>query len=83
MNKLSKLLPALALVLGAFAAVAFTSPDKPQPEYGLDGSNWINVENLQIGQDYLCNESEEVCTRTAPSITAPMVKEGTFEFLGQ
>jgi hypothetical protein len=81
MIKFLKLLPALALVLAATFAFAFSSPQPAAPEYGHDGNNWINVENLQIGDDYVCNESEEVCTRSAPSETAPMVKEGTFVVL--
>lgn len=83
MIKFLKLLPAIALVLAATFAFAFSSPQPFAPEYGQDGENWINVENLQIGDDYVCNESEEVCTRTAPSETAPMVKEGSFVFLGK
>ncbi|WP_339758470.1 DUF6520 family protein [Algoriphagus aquimarinus] len=83
MNKLIKSLPALALVLAATFAFAFSSPKVAAPEYGLDGSTWVNVENLEIGENYLCNESEQVCTRTAPSSSAPMVKEGTFEFIGE
>ena len=64
-------------------AMNFADPEVAAPEYGQNGSSWINVENLQIGEDYLCNDSDQVCTRSAPSATAPMVKEGTFEFLGE
>ncbi|MBN7817771.1 hypothetical protein [Algoriphagus pacificus] len=59
MNKLSKLLPALALVLGAFAAVAFTSPQPATGEYGLSGSVWYDVTGINPDEDtYVCNEDE-------------------------
>lgn len=82
MNTLIKKLPLLAFVLAAFAAVAFTPPHDPQPEYGLDGSIWRDATELEIDVNYQCNESEEVCTRSAPSEQAAPMKPGTFVFLG-
>lgn len=81
MEAITKRLPLLAFVLAAFAAVAFTGPQDHQPEYGLDESTWINVTALTPGVDYDCNlEEEEVCTRSAPNPSAPMVKPGIFVF---
>lgn len=81
MNKLMSKLPLLAFVLAAFAAVAFTGSKDLQPEYGLDGSSWINVTGLTPGVDYDCDlDNELVCTRTAPDPSAPMVKPGIFVF---
>lgn len=82
MNTLIKKLPLLAFVLAAFAAVAFTPPHDPQPEYGLDGSIWRDVTELEIDVNYQCNDSEQVCTRSAPSEQAAPMKPGTFVFLG-
>jgi hypothetical protein len=84
MNTLIKKLPLLAFVLAAFAALAFTSPVDTDPEYGFDGTDWQNVAELTIGVDYDCNlEPGQVCTRTAPSPAAPMVKPGIIEFLNK
>ena len=56
MNKLAKLLPALALVLGAFAAVAFTSPQSLTGEFGEENGIWYDVTNTDPGPDtYECN----------------------------
>jgi hypothetical protein len=82
MNKLLKLLPAFALVLAASFAFGFSSPTNG-PEYGLDGSQWKEVTGLIPGPDtYECNLSSQVCTRSAPNSTAPMVKQGVFIFNG-
>ena len=82
MNKLVKLLPVLALVMGAGFAMAFSGPQSG-PEYGLDGSVWRNVTGLIPGPTtYECNEADEVCTRTAPNETAPMEKDGIFVYNG-
>lgn len=82
MNKVKGALPIFAFLFAAFAAVAFTPPHDPQPEYGLDGSIWRDVTELEIDVNYQCNESEEVCTRSAPSEQAAPMKPGTFVFLG-
>lgn len=59
MNKLSKLLPAFAMVLGAFAAFAFTSPPSSTGEYGLAGGVWYDVTSTNPDEDtYVCDEDE-------------------------
>lgn len=79
MNKLSKLLPVLALALGAFGAVAFTPPSSQSAEYGYDGQSWINVTGLDPGPEtYQCDEDPQVCTRQAPNSSANPVKTGLF-----
>ncbi|WP_339880592.1 DUF6520 family protein [uncultured Algoriphagus sp.] len=79
MNKLAKLLPALAMVLGATFAFGF-SPATPQTsEYGLSGSNWINVTGLTPGPStYQCNSASQVCTRQTPNSSGNPVKSGIF-----
>tara|TARA_R110002020_G_scaffold131044_1_gene293029 strand:+ start:5399 stop:5647 length:249 start_codon:yes stop_codon:yes gene_type:complete len=78
MNTLIKRLPLFAFVLAAFAAFAFTSP--PPAEYGLSGTNWIDVTGLTPGlTTYQCNLDPQACTREAPSTSAPVVKTGIFK----
>ncbi|REG77515.1 hypothetical protein [Algoriphagus antarcticus] len=78
MNKLAGKLPIIAFVFAAFAAFAFTSP--PIPEYGLSGSNWIDVTGLTPGPTtYQCNLDPQACTREAPNTSAPVVKTGIFK----
>lgn len=78
MNKLLKLLPVFALVLAASFAFGFSSPVNG-PEYGLDGTEWVDVTGLLPGPStYLCNSAPEVCTRTAPDISAPQKRSGIF-----
>ena len=79
MNKLIDKLPLLAFVLAAVGTLAFTSPNDPGPEYGREGTIWIDVTPLTPGVDYDCNDAEQVCTRSAPDNNAPMVKEGIFD----
>lgn len=79
MNKLAKMLPVLALVLGATAAVAFTPASSQSSEHGFDGQNWINVTGLVPGPDtYQCDQNPQVCTRQAPNSSASPVKTGLF-----
>ncbi|MDF2159380.1 DUF6520 family protein [Algoriphagus sp. CAU 1675] len=59
MNRLIKLLPALALVLAAFAAFAFSSPQEEATEmYGFDGTHWYLIEG-QEGVTYLCDSDDQ------------------------
>ncbi|WP_026954990.1 hypothetical protein [Algoriphagus vanfongensis] len=79
MNKLSKLLPALALVLGATLAMAmnFANPMANQL-YAEDPENpgeFINVTTWQPGVDYDCDSSGD-CLYDAPNGT--VVQSGTF-----
>lgn len=82
MKNVKGILPIIAFVFSAFIAVAFSGPKDLQPEYGLDGSTWRNVQGLTPGVEYECNLApEQVCTRSAPNPSAPMVKPGIIEFL--
>ncbi|WP_339708310.1 DUF6520 family protein [Algoriphagus aquimarinus] len=77
MNKIAGKLPIIAFVFAAFAAFAFTSPQVS--EYGLSGSNWINVTGLTPGPTtYQCNSDPQACTRQEPNLSAPVVKTGIF-----
>ena len=79
MKRFLKVLPALAMALGAFGAVAFTTPTLQSSEHGYDGQNWLDVTGLPPGPDtYQCNTSTAVCTRQAPNPSAPAVKSGIF-----
>ena len=79
MNKLAKLLPALALVLAATFAFAFSPANTQTSEYGLDGETWINVTGLTPGPTtYQCNADPQACTRQAQNPSAPVVKTGIF-----
>jgi hypothetical protein len=84
MNTLMKRLPLLALVLAAFAAVAFTSP--MAPEYAQDPvtpSIWYDLTEVDPGPNtYDCNGEEIICTRNQAGTHGNMVKEGQFEKLG-
>ncbi len=61
MNKLSKLLPVLALVLGAFAAVAFSPKDLPMNVYGESAGLWYNVTGITPGPStYTCDQQVDV-----------------------
>lgn len=82
MNKLSKLLPALALVLGATLAMAmnFAEPlpnqvfakDPQNPSMFIDVTSWIP------GEDYDCNETGD-CLYDAPN--GNVIAQGTFVVL--
>lgn len=59
MNKLLNMLPLLAFVLAAFAAVAFTSPKSNSGEYGLSGTTWYDVTGINPDEDtYVCDIDE-------------------------
>ena len=72
MKRLTNLLPALALVLGAFAAVAFTSPKVTTGEYGQAGGIWYDVEGINPDEDtYVCNSSpSQDCLFEEPSTSS-------------
>ncbi|MBE9170946.1 hypothetical protein IQ238_26680 [Pleurocapsales cyanobacterium LEGE 06147] len=58
MNKLSKLLPALALVLGATLAFAFSSPPQGTLK-ALVNNQWVEISE---SEPYLCDEAQTSCT---------------------
>lgn len=80
MNKLIKSLPALAMVLAATFAFAFSSPSSP--EYAQDQVNpsiWYDLTNVTPGPTtYDCDEVDDTCTRALPNDSAPMIAEGEF-----
>ncbi|QYH38958.1 hypothetical protein GYM62_09195 [Algoriphagus sp. NBT04N3] len=82
MNKLVKLLPALALVLGAFVALAFNMPGEFDPEYAQDPDNpeiWYDLSTVTPGPNtYECDDVQDICTRVLPSSSAAMKTSGEF-----
>ncbi|HAS58282.1 MAG TPA: hypothetical protein DEQ87_17720 [Algoriphagus sp.] len=79
MNKLAKLLPALALVLGATLAMAmnFANP-QPMQVFAEDPENpgqFIDVTSLEPGVDYICDQTGD-CLYDAPN--GNVVQQGTF-----
>ncbi|MFL0682779.1 MAG: hypothetical protein ACJLTB_06025 [Algoriphagus aquaeductus] len=68
MNKFLKLLPALALVLAAAFAVAFSFPKTQTGMFGKDGTIWYDVTETEPDNDtYLCDQSDpEGCLYDAP-----------------
>lgn len=79
MFKFQKLLPALALVLGASMAMAmnFTNP-MPSQLFAEDPENpgeFINVTTWEPGVDYECDPSGD-CLYDAPN--GMVVQQGTF-----
>lgn len=79
MNKVKGALPIIAFVFAAFAAFAFTPAQAP--EYALINGQWTDISNLDPGTDYVCDESTEVCTRSAPNPSASPMKPGQFELI--
>lgn len=79
MSKLTKTLPALAMVLGATLAMAmnFANP-MPDQLFAEDPENpgeFINVTSLQPGVDYECDLTGD-CLYDAPN--GNVVQQGTF-----
>lgn len=68
MNKFLKLLPTLALVLGAAFALAFSFPKTQTGMFGLDGTTWYDVTETDPDDDtYVCDQSDpEGCLYDAP-----------------
>lgn len=79
MKSISKMLPALGLVLGATLAMAmnFANP-LPDEQYARDPDDpmeFINVTELTLGVDYTCSDDGE-CLYDAPNGT--VIESGTF-----
>lgn len=79
MNKLTKLLPVLGIVLGATMAMAmnFANPI-PNEQYARDPDDqmeFIDVTHLTLGVDYTCSDSGD-CLYDAPNGT--VIESGTF-----
>ena len=82
MKRVSKLLPALALVLGATVAMAmnFANP-LPDQVFARDPQNpsqFIEVTDWEPGKDYACVDSGE-CLYDAPN--GDVIEDGTFTVL--
>lgn len=69
MNKLAKLLPALALVLGATLAFAFSPKGDTTSQYGQDSGQWIDVTGVTPGPTtYTCDATVDMhCLYDAPN----------------
>lgn len=80
MNKLRKLLPALALLLGA--GLAISQAGDLDPEFAQDPDNpaiWYDLSNVTPGPNtYECDDVPDVCTRVLPSSTSAMKTSGEF-----
>ncbi len=79
MNRLSRMLPALALVLGATLAMAMNFADPmPSQVFAEDPENegeFIDVSSWQPGVDYICDQTGD-CLYDAPN--GNVVQQGTF-----
>lgn len=82
MNKFQKLLPALALVLGATFAMAMNFAEPlPNQVFARDPQNpsqFIDVTTWEPGEDYACVDSGD-CLYDAPN--GNVVEDGTFMIL--
>jgi hypothetical protein len=58
MNKLLKLLPAFVMVLAAFAAFAFSSPQQGTLK-ALVNNQWVVIDE---SDPYLCDQAQTTCT---------------------
>lgn len=76
MKTLAKLLPALALVLGATLAMAmnFASPTNNNPQYGTPdgGETWVVVNDPQNPVNYRCDIGTEACLYSQESLMHPI-----------
>jgi hypothetical protein len=74
MEAITKRLPLLAFVLAAFAAVAFTSPENDDPQYGTPdgGITWVQVNDPQNPVNYRCDQGSEACTYEDQSMDHPI-----------
>ncbi|WP_026947142.1 DUF6520 family protein [Algoriphagus marincola] len=84
MNKLRKLLPALALMLGASLAMAMNFAHNPEERYAEDPAPgveiWYDLTDVTPGPNtYECNESvQETCSFEDPMSTSQEVEQGEF-----
>ncbi|WP_026968195.1 hypothetical protein [Algoriphagus terrigena] len=81
MNRISKLLPALALLLGATLAMAMNFPGNPTERYAKDPSAeiWYDLTGITPGgSTYHCDVISGTCSREEPMTGADQVENGTF-----
>lgn len=84
MNKLKKLLPALALVLGATLAMAMNFADSPVERYAEDPASgpqiWYDLTDVDPGpQTYECDELVSVtCSFEEPNMSSDPIEDGEF-----
>ena len=84
MNKLSKLLPALALVLGATLAMAMNFAHNPEVRYAEDPAPgteiWYDLTDITPGPNtHECNQSvQQTCSFEEPMVTSSQVEQGEF-----
>lgn len=84
MNKLSKLLPALALVLGATLAMAMNFADNPTERYAEDPAPgtevWYDLTDITPGPStYQCDEEvDETCSHMDANFSSNEVEAGEF-----
>ena len=88
MNKLNKLLPALALVLGVTMAMAMNFAADPTERYAQDPDpeidTWYELTDIDPGMaTYLCNTGPTVtCSRDLPDESGNQVEAGVFVKIG-
>lgn len=84
MNKLSRLLPAFALVLAAMFAMAMNIAQNPTERYAEDTSSgpeiWYDLTDITPGvSTYQCDELvSTTCSRVEPMTSANQVETGEF-----
>ena len=86
MNKLFKMLPLFALLLGIGAALAGNLPSSAPPntkEAFIDGT-WEPITGQVLGEDYLCQSATTNCTRELNSMGQVVSQvSGTYEEIPQ
>ncbi len=89
MNKLSRILPAFALVLGATLAMAMNFANNPVERYAEDPGPgpeiWYDLTDVDPGDDtYDCDINiSTICSRVAPMSSATQVEPGQFVVNGE
>ncbi len=63
MKKIMKIIPVLALVIGAGMAFAGATQPDPVLKEAFHNGEWIDITGKMEGQDYLCVGDENPCTR--------------------
>lgn len=65
MNKLFKMLPLFALVLGIGAALAGNLPsrDLANTTKAFKVDHWEDITGEELGEDYLCQSATTICTQ--------------------
>ena len=73
MNKLLKVLPVFALILGTALAFGGASGENlAQTKRANQNGNWVDITGQVQGSDYRCSTSSQVCTQLFDSNGNPI-----------